>query len=172
MRLSSGRARRVRSDTRGRDRWTVHGDRAAECGRAGPAVLIVILLAFGAGLAAWWQYTHRPAPRTAEVPPPGAVERALAQAAADSLALKTKWVGSVPDIDATVLDPAQHERFVRFVNARFCECGCGYTLGACRNYDPTCEFSGPLVAVLFDSIRAGHPFDLEGIRPRPGAPGE
>jgi hypothetical protein len=150
----------------------VRGAATGERGRASLAVLLVVLLAFGAGLAAWWQYTHRPAPRMAEVPAPGVVERALAQAAADSLALKTKWVETVPDIDATVLDPAQHETFVRFVNARFCECGCGYTLGACRNYDPTCEFSGPLVAALFDSIRAGHPFDLEAIRPRPGAAGD
>jgi hypothetical protein len=150
----------------------VPGEGAGERGRAGLAVLIVVLLAFGAGLAAWWQYTHRPAPRTAEAPPPGAVERALAQAEADSLALKTKWVETVPDIDATVLDPSRHETFVRFVNARFCECGCGYTLGACRNYDPTCEFSGPLVAALFDSIRTGHAFDLEGIRPSPGVAGE
>jgi hypothetical protein len=144
--------------------------RNEERGRANVFVLGGVLLVLGAGLAAWWQFTHPRAERdAAPLPSAEAVERALEQAAADSLALKTKWVDSVPELAEATLEPARHETFIRFVNARFCECGCGYTLGACRNFDPTCEFSGPLVAALHDSIEAGHRFDLEGIRPRPGA---
>jgi len=142
---------------------------ASERGRASLAITVVALLALGGGVAAWWQFTHRPAPRAPELPPPDVVERALERAEADSLALKMKWVETVPDLDTSALDGTQRETFVRFINARFCECGCGYTLGACRNFDTTCPYSGPLVSALYDSIRAGHAFDLDGIRPRPSA---
>jgi len=142
---------------------------AGERGRASAAFAAVVLLAFAAGVFAWWQFTRPEPPPATPLPPPEAVKRALAEAEADSLALKTKWVETVPEIDLAVLDPAGRETFVRLINARFCECGCGYTLGACRNFDPTCPYSGPLVEALVDSIRAGHPLDLEGIRPRPRA---
>jgi hypothetical protein len=59
--------------------------------------------------------------------------------------------------------------FLRLVNTRFCTCDCGYTLGACRNFDTTCEVSGPIVAALLDSVRAGHAFSVEGLRERPAA---
>lgn len=142
---------------------------AGERGRATFAAAVVALLALGAGIAAWWQLTRQATPAPTPVPQPGMVERALAEAEADSIALKTRWVETVPETDLSALDPAQRESFVRLVNARFCECGCGYTLGACRNFDPTCPYSGPLVGALLDSIRAGHEFDLEGIRARPRA---
>jgi hypothetical protein len=139
-------------------------------GRAGFAVVALALLALGGGVTAWWQLTRGAAPREAPLPPPEVIERALAQVETDSLALKTRWVETVPDAGVEDLTAAQRETFVRFVNARFCECGCGYTLGACRNFDPTCPYSGPLVEALADSIRAGHRFDAAGIRPRPGTP--
>lgn len=143
--------------------------REGERGRVNVVFVMLALIVLVAVIGTWWPLVHRAAPRAPELPPPDVVERALARAEADSLALKTKWVESVPDADDSGLDAAQHETFVRFLNARFCECGCGYTLGACRNFDPTCPYSGPLVTALLDSIRAGAPLDLEGIRPRPAA---
>lgn len=147
-----------------------HGTSAAR-GRASTAFAAVVLVALAAGVFVWWRFTRPEPPPPAPLPPPEVVARALAEAEADSLALKTKWVETVPEIELDALDPATRETFVRFVNARSCECGCGYTLGACRNFDPTCPYSGPLVEALLDSIRAGHPFDLEGLRPRPGGSG-
>jgi hypothetical protein len=97
------------------------------------------------------------------------IKRALALADPDSVAIKTKWVETVPDVDVSDLGSERRETFVRLINARSCDCGCGYTLGACRNFDPTCEFSGPIVQALLDSIRAGHTMDLDGLRPRSAA---
>jgi hypothetical protein len=133
-------------------------------------VPLLIVLVLGGGLFIWWQRTDPPAPPGA-VPelPAGAVERALAAATADSLALKTRWVDEVPGIDLLALAREQREVFLRFVNARSCTCGCGYTLGACRNFDPTCEVSGPLIAALFDSVAAGRITSVAGLRERPGA---
>lgn len=148
----------------GTHRW--HGA-PGERGRTSGVFAVIVLLALGAGMFAWWRFTRPAAPPVSPLPPPEAIERALAEAEADSLALKTKWVETVPEIDPASLDPGERETFVRFVNARFCECGCGYTLGACRNFDPTCPYSGPLVEALLDSIRTGHPFEVDGLRPRP-----
>jgi hypothetical protein len=143
-------------------------DGAPAAGRA-PVAVLGALLVLATGLTAWWQFGYQPEPPARlNIPPRDVIERALAQAAADSLALKTRWVESVPDLDLDDLDEDRREVFLRLVNARACECGCGYTLGACRNYDPDCEFSGPLARALLDSIRAGHAFPLDGIRPRPG----
>ncbi len=139
-----------------------------QSGRASLAVLAVFVAVLLAGLVTWWRSTHRATePPSVPAAPEEAIGLALGAAEPDSTAIKTKWVETVPDLDLTALDPGRRETFVRFINARFCECGCGYTLGACRNFDPTCEYSGPLVAALFDSVRAGARFDLAGLRPRP-----
>ena len=130
-----------------------------------PWIAVVALLALAGGLAAWYMST--PAgqkPRQRDV-----IDQALALADPDSSAIKTKWIESVPEIDVSDLDPETHETYVRLINARFCTCGCGYTLGACQNFDPTCEISGPIVETLLDSLRAGHPMSTAGLRPRPEA---
>lgn len=144
-----------------------------ERGRISLVVALLVLLGLGVGLAIGWQHMRPAAPQPpvagGPVPdvPEGAVEAALEAAAADSIALKTRWVDSVPEIDLDALSLAQREIFLRFANARSCTCGCGYTLGACRNFDPTCEVSGPLAEALFDSVAAGKITGAEGIRERP-----
>jgi hypothetical protein len=127
----------------------------------------VALLFLAAGLAVWFMNTSGGSgSRSDEV-----IDQALSLANPDSVAIKTKWVETVPDVDTSDLDPDGQEAFVRLVNARYCDCGCGYTLGACRNFDPTCEFSGPIVEALLDSLRAGHAMSVEGLRPRPDGSG-
>lgn len=138
----------------------------SQAGRTTVIAAIVLLLAVG-GAIAWYSMSTAPKSTRAD----DVVDRALALADPDSTSIKTKWVESVPEFDVTGLTPAQHEVFVRFINARFCDCGCGYTLGACQNFDPTCEFSGPLVEALADSIRAGHLTRVTGLRPRPEGSG-
>lgn len=152
-------------------RWNPARGVRGQSGRVGVAVLIVFVVVLAAGLGTWWRSTHREtAPPAVPIAPDDAIEQALDRAEPDSSAIKTQWVESVPDLDLSALDPNQRETFVRFINARFCECGCGYTLGACRNFDPTCEYSGPLTAALYDSVKAGYKFDLTGLRPRPKGP--
>jgi hypothetical protein len=79
-------------------------------------------------------------------------------------------VDEIPGADLAGLDPARAETFLRFANARRCTCGCGFTLAACRRFDPSCEVSGPLVAALLDSVAHGWVSDARGLRRRP-APG-
>ena len=136
------------------------------------------LLAGGAlvgGLAAAWWLSRPPrpttppstAPGTSLEPPLDAIHQRVV-ATADSAAIKSRWVDEVPNAELAGLDAARREIFVRFANAERCTCGCGYTLAACRVYDPSCEVSAPLVAALLDSVRAGHIRSASGIRPRPG----
>ena len=68
----------------------------------------------------------------------------------------------------------RQQRFLRSANSLTLglargRCGCGYTLAACRTYDPTCPESGPVAEALRDSILAGHVRSAEGLRARPGA---
>lgn len=98
------------------------------------------------------------------------VTRALEQIPMDSTAIKQGWVDEVKGIEVARLAPDQLERFVRFANARQCTCGCGFTLAACRTYDPTCPVSEPAAEALRDSILAGHLKSAEGLRTRTGLP--
>ena len=99
------------------------------------------------------------------------VEEALQLAGIDSLAARGRWVDEVPGVDLAALPPARREVFLRFANARRCTCDCGYTLAGCRNFDASCETSGPLVAALYDSVRAGFIRSASGIRERPARGG-
>jgi hypothetical protein len=76
----------------------------------------------------------------------------------------------VRDVDASALSERQREVFVRYANARFCECGCGFTLAACRVYDPTCPVSLPLLERLRDSVAAGGVTRVEDLRAPPAEP--
>lgn len=111
-----------------------------------------------------------PAPPRGVAPPDPSeevVEQALDQIPTDSTALKSRWVDEVVGVDLTGLRGGQRELLVRFANARRCTCGCGYTLAACRIYDPTCPVSLPILAALRDSVIAGRIRSAEGIRARP-----
>jgi hypothetical protein len=147
---------------------------SGEHGRASTIVVLVVLAVFAAGIAVWWSETHRERAMPVATPdaPAGSVQRALENAEPDSSEIKIRWVEDVPGIDLAALTEPRREVFVRFVNARSCTCGCGYTLGACRNFDPTCEVSGPLVEALFDSVKAGRIERVPaGLRERPAAAG-
>lgn len=140
-------------------------------------VTVVAVVALAAGI--WIARGNlRPSPGAppaklppAEAPPDSAlpadvVDRAL-DLAADSTALRRRWVDDVKELDLAALGPARREVFIRFANARACTCGCGYTLAGCREYDSTCEVSGPLVRALYDSVLAGRITDARGVRERP-----
>lgn len=105
-------------------------------------------------------------PETGEIEDP--VARALRLAGIDSTR-KNEWVDEIPDVDAASLSADRRERFVRLANTERCPCGCGFTLAACRRFDPTCEESAPRVAALFDSVAAGHYDRADGLRARPSA---
>ena len=137
------------------------------------ALLAGVALAGGLATAWWLSRPPRPTapssttPEASAEPPLDAIhQRVLADA--DSAAIKSRWVDELPNVDLAGLDAARREIFVRFANAQRCTCGCGFTLAACRVYDPSCEVSAPLVAALLDSVRAGHIRSAAGIRPRPG----
>lgn len=136
------------------------------------AVFVLILgagLAFREPLAAWWA-KHQPPPRPVVIDmeslPADAVERALEMAGPDSTR-RDEWVETVPGIDASLLSAGQRETFIRFANARRCSCGCGFTLAACRAFDPTCEVSLPIVQALHDSVARGLIGQAAALRPRP-----
>jgi len=84
---------------------------------------------------------------------------------------KSKWVREVPGLDVSDLSPERHEIFLAAANTQRCTCGCGYTLAGCRVYDSTCEKSGPRVAALLDSVRAGQIRSAAGLRKAPAHPG-
>lgn len=138
------------------------------------AVFVLVLgvgVAFREPLVAWWARRQPPpAPVAVDTStlPEDAIERSLRQAAVDSTR-KDEWVETVPGIDATLLSAAQRETFIRYANAERCSCGCGFTLAACRAFDPSCEFSLPLVTALFDSVASGLIDDPAGLRERPPA---
>lgn len=103
--------------------------------------------------------------------PEDSLARAQRLAGVDSTK-KSAWVDEIPAVDLSGLDPKRTEIFLRFANARRCTCGCGFTLAACRVYDPSCEVSGPLVAALLDSVARGLVGDVRALRKRPeSAPG-
>jgi hypothetical protein len=136
-----------------------------------PWIAALVLLAVAAGV--WVAAFHGRTARAPTPPAPGAADtsgdvvgRALEQAA-DSAAIRARWVGEINGLDLAGLGGAQREVFIRFANAERCTCGCGYTLAGCRAYDPTCEVSGPIVEALLDSVRRGLVRDARGIRPRP-----
>ncbi len=104
------------------------------------------------------------APPTAEIDDP--VGRALAMAGLDSTR-REEWVAEIPDFDLSGLSPARRDLFVRLANTEHCTCGCGFTLAACRAFDPTCEDSGPRVAELRDSVAAGAYDGATGLREPP-----
>ncbi len=135
------------------------------------------LVALLAGLVAWfanWRAASPPAP--APVDPLAAfddssdavIDRALGQIPVDSTELKQRWMDDIKQIEVAGLSPRQLEHFVRFANARNCTCGCGYTLAACRTYDPTCPESGPILEALRDSVVAGLTGGVSRLRARPG----
>ena len=96
------------------------------------------------------------------------IEQALRQIPdADSSLIKSRWTEEIGGVDLSALSPDQLELVVRHANARRCTCGCGYTLAACRTYDPTCPKSGPIVEALRDSVLAGRIRDANGLRERP-----
>lgn len=86
-------------------------------------------------------------------PDSSAIVQALVPAMADS-SLKRRWVDEVKGVDVSGLDISQRSRFVGLANAEPCTCGCGFTLAACRSYDPTCPVSLPRAEALRDSIRS------------------
>lgn len=107
-----------------------------------------------------------PGPPPVALGPDDDVERALRLAGVDSTK-KNEWVDEIPSADLSALDARRTEVFLRFANARRCTCGCGFTLAACRRFDPTCEVSGPLVAALLDSVARGLVSETRGLRERP-----
>jgi hypothetical protein len=141
-----------------------------------PVRLVVpaaLLLVFATAVYVWsGRLARRPdaapppaeAPATAEID--DAVERALRLAGVDSTR-KNEWVDDIPGADVTALSAGQRERFVRLANTLRCSCGCGFTLAACRAFDPTCEDSAPRLAELADSVAAGHYASARGLRERP-----
>lgn len=112
-----------------------------------------------------------PEPEAVDEAPEDSLARALRLAGVDSTK-KNAWVDEIPSADLAGLGPKRTEIFLRFANARRCTCGCGFTLAACRVYDPSCEVSGPLVAALLDSVSRGLVADTRALRKRPeSAPG-
>lgn len=107
-----------------------------------------------------------PEPAAPDDAPEDSLARAQRLAGVDSTK-KNAWVDEIPSADLSGLDPGRREVFLRFANARRCTCGCGFTLAACRVYDPSCEVSGPLVAALLDSVSRGLVSDVRGLRKRP-----
>jgi hypothetical protein len=141
-------------DSSGRVRWI--------------AIVAVVALAAGLSAAFWFARPPQPPappPDASLEPPVDAIHQAL-RAERDSAEIKMRWVEELPNVDLAGLDAARREIFVRFANAERCTCGCGFTLAACRVYDPSCEVSAPLVAALLDSVRAGHIRSVAGIRAR------
>jgi hypothetical protein len=143
-----------------------------------PWIAVVTLTALLAGLVAWfahWRPVDAPAPSETTADPlvafddtsDAVVDRALAQIPVDSTELKQRWMDEVKDVDVTGLSDRQIEHFVRMANAQGCTCGCGYTLAACRTYDPSCPVSLPRAEELRDSVRAGLTGRVDRLRQRP-----
>lgn len=137
---------------------------------------LVAIAALGVGVAVWYA-SWRPV-QDARVEPapldPGVedtsesiIDRALAQIPVDSAVIRVQWMDEVRDVDASALTDPQRDVFVRHANARFCECGCGFTLAACRVYDPSCPVSLPLLEALRDSVAAGRIRSVRGLREPP-----
>jgi len=145
------------------------------------AVLATVLLLAGIAAAVWSRRAaERPAaaPRVevtdreptpegeADIPDDDVHRKALA-----SDKEKSKWVSVVPQVDVAGLSQVQLDIFLAAANTQRCTCGCGYTLAGCRVYDSSCEKSGPRVAALLDSVRAGQIRSAAGLRAAPAHPG-
>jgi len=145
------------------------------------AVLATVALVAGIGAAVW---SRRAAQRSAEAPQLSTTDReptpegeadipddATHRKALASDKEKSKWVAVVPQLDVSGLSQKQLEIFLSAANTQRCTCGCGYTLAGCRVYDSSCEKSGPRVAALLDSVRAGQIHSAAGLRTAPAHPG-
>lgn len=157
------------------DRASAHPHRDASGSSRWIGIVAVLVLILGVSVAVRQWRAPAPAPPRSgtvplEEPGEGVVEEALMQIpGADSVLVKSRWVDEIGGVDVSALDPDRFELLLRHANARRCTCGCGYTLAACRTYDPTCPESAPVVEALRDSILAGHVRDAEGLRARPEA---
>jgi hypothetical protein len=144
------------------------------------ALLATVLLLAGIAAAVWSRRAaeRAPAPQVsvsdrdptpegeADIPDDATHRKALA---GDKE--KSKWVAVVPEVDVSGLSQKQLDLFLSAANTQRCTCGCGYTLAGCRVYDSTCEKSGPRVAALLDSVRAGQIRSAAGLRAAPAHPG-
>ena len=140
-----------------------------------PLRIVAFLAVLAAALLASMAIRHSFAPTqtTRAAAPPAepegdVVARALELAHADS-SHKETWVDELPDLELASLSAPARETFLRIANGRRCDCGCGYTLAACRRFDSTCDVSGPRARALFDSVHAGRIRDATGFRVRPVA---
>ena len=129
---------------------------------AGVAVIAAVLVVSRDALRS----SVKPAPPPDPEEPDRGIRSGPGLPGADSTK-KNAWVEEIPGADLTGLDPDRAEIFLRFANARRCTCGCGFTMAACRRFDPSCEVSGPLAAALLDSVTRGDLTDTRGLRPRP-----
>jgi len=135
------------------------------------AFLAVVAAALLASMAIRQSFAPTAARRAPEPPaePTGdVVSRAIEIARGDS-SHKEQWVDEIPDLELASLAAPARETFLRIANGRRCDCGCGYTLAACRRFDSTCDVSGPRAKALFDSVQAGRIRDASGFRERPTA---
>ncbi len=139
------------------------------------ALLVVMLLVAGLGLAVAQWDAQRARPSAPPAPPAPdtalatdqAITEALASAPVDSAALKLAWHDEVRGIDASDLNPAQRELYLRYANSEQCTCGCGYTLAGCLASDMVCDISRPRTLALLDSVRTGKITSARGLRQRP-----
>jgi hypothetical protein len=140
-----------------------------------PLRIVAFLAVLAAGVLASMaiRQSMSPASKRVAEPPPAdpagdVVARALDIARGDSTH-KEQWVDEIPDLELAALPGPARETFLRIANGRRCDCGCGYTLAACRRFDSTCDVSGPRARALFDSVRTGQLSDAGGFRERPAA---
>jgi hypothetical protein len=143
-----------------------------------PLRLLALVVVLVAGVVAAWTLRHsfsppegRPSPAPRAVSAEAGdevVARALEIARGDSLP-RDAWVSEIPDLDLASLTGPARDTFLRIANGRRCDCGCGYTLAGCRRFDSTCDVSGPRARALYDSVRAGYRFSVEGFPVPPGA---
>ncbi len=135
----------------------------------GAIAAALIVLAVGVAFMEWPRTPVAKAPAAFVEPADGesTVQRALRLAAIDSTK-KNAWVNEVPGADMKSFSPQQRQVFIAYVNAERCTCGCGFTLGACRQYDSSCEVSLPRVRRLYDSVAAGQLTEARGVRLGPG----
>lgn len=136
------------------------------------AVVLVALIVLAAGLAVWLSAARPPAPKAvtpgvSAEPDSGVIARALQNAEPDSAAIKSRWIDELNGMDLSRLTPEKRTLFLRYANSERCTCGCGYTLAGCRQSDMDCNISGPHLAALLDSVRAGRIRSAAGLRQPP-----
>lgn len=137
----------------------------------GLAAMMVLLAGLGVAASQWRRPQARvtpPAPGTPLTPADTLddrlIDRALGPGEGDD---KTRWIDEIPGIDVAGLDSTRRAIFLRHANTQQCDCGCGYTLAACRVYDSSCEESEPRVIALRDSVRRGEIQGAIGLREPP-----